>query len=117
MINWAITKSAYPQMSVEALKNNFVPKYLATGEQKFYRFLLLYALNKLIYIEKDAFKGKSPELEFLEYYDQFIILYRREGEEVYLELARCFRKAAHKVYRVMLKKNMTEKNAKFLNLV
>lgn len=116
-MNWAITNSVYTQMSVEALKNNFVPKYLATGEQKFYRFLILYALNKLIYIEKGSFKGKPPELEFLDYYEQFIILYRREGEEVYLELARVFRKAAHKVYRVMLKKNMTEKNTKFLNLV
>jgi hypothetical protein len=116
-MSWAITNAASYQMSVEALKRNFVPKYLATGEQKFYRFLLLYALNKLIYIEKDSFKGISPELEFLDYYDQFIMLYRREGEDVYLELARVFRRAAHKVYRVMLKKSMTERNAKFLNLV
>jgi DUF1680 family protein len=104
-------------MSVEALKKEFVPKYLATGEPKFYRFLLLYALNKLIYIEKGSFKGKSPELEFLDIYDQFIILYRREGEEVYLDLARVFRRAGHKVYRVMRKKNMTERNLRFLNLV
>ena len=108
------------QMSVEALKKEFVPKYLAAGEEKFYRFLLLYALNKLIFmgkIDKDSFKGKSPETEFLDYYDQFIILYRREGEEVYLDLARVFRRAGHKVYRVMLKKKMVEKNGRFLNLV
>ena len=117
MTQRAINKFVSLQMSVDALKKNFVPKYLATGEQKFYRFLLLYALNKLIYIEKGSFKGKSPELEFLDYYDQFIILYRREGEDVYLELARVFRRAAHKVYRVMLKKKMAERNAKFLNLV
>ncbi len=108
-------------MSVDALKKNFVPKYLATGEQKFYRFLLLYALNKLIFLEKgtfkDSFKGKSPELEFLDYYDHFITWYRREGEEVYLDLARVFRRAGHKVYRVMLKKKMTDRNLKFLNLV
>ncbi len=104
-------------MSVDALKREFVPKYLAAGEQKFYRFLLLYALNKLISIEKETYKGTSPELEFLGYYDQFIILYRREGEDVYLDLSRVFRKAAHKIYRVMLKKKMTEKNTKFLNLV
>ena len=107
-------------MSVEALKKEFVPKYLATGEPKFYRFLLLYALNKLIFIEKStkgSFKGKSPELEFLDIYDQFIILYRREGEEIYLDLARVFRRAGHKVYRVMLKKKMTDRNLKFLNLV
>ena len=118
-INRAI--SALSQMSVEALKKEFVPKYLTAGEPKFYRYLLLYALNKLIFmgkIGKDSFKGKSPELEFLDYYDQFIILYRREGEEIYLDLARVFRKAGHKVYRVMLKKKMIEKNTeRFLNLV
>ena len=104
-------------MSVEALKKEFVPKYLAAGEPKFYRFLLLYALNKLIYIEKGSFKGISPETEFLDYYDQFIILYRREGEEIYLDLARVFRRAGHKIYRIMLKKKMTEYNPRFLNLV
>lgn len=104
-------------MSVEALKKEFVPKYLAAGEPRFYRFLIIYALNKLMYIEKGTYKGASPELEFINYYDQFIILYRREGEEIYLDLARVFRRAAHKIYRVMLKKKMTEKNIKFLNLV
>ena len=104
-------------MSVEALKKEFVPKYLAAGEPKFYRFLLFYALNKLIHIQKGTYKGKSPELELLDYYDQFIILYRREGEEVYLELGRVFRRAAHKIYRAMLKKELTEKNPRFLNLV
>lgn len=110
-------------MNVEALKKEFVPKYQMAGEEKFYRFLLLYALNKLIFMGKagkDSFKGKSPEMEFLDYYDQFIILYRREGEEIYLDLARVFRKAGNKVYRVMLKKKMIEKNTErlgFLNLV
>ena len=104
-------------MSVEALKKEFVPKYLAAGEPKFYRFLLLYALNKLIYIEKGTYKGTSPELEFMDYYDRFLILHRREGDAVYMDLARIFRQAGHKVYRAMLKKNMTEKNLRFLNLV
>ena len=120
LIKNAINKFVYAQMSVEAIKKEFVPKYLAAGEEKFYRLLLLYALNKLIYIEKGSYKGKSPEMEFLDVYDQFIILYRREGEEVYLDLARVFRKAANKVYRVMLKKKMIEKNTErkgLLNLV
>lgn len=104
-------------MSVEALKKEFVPKYLAAGEAKFYKFLLLYALNKLVYLEKGSYTGVSPELDFLNYYEQFIILYRREGEGVYLDLARVFRRAAHKIYRILLKKKMTEKNIRFLNLV
>lgn len=104
-------------MSVDVLKEEFVPKYLAVGEQKFYRFLLVYALNKLIAIEREVYKGEVPNLEFLDYHDRFIILYRREGEEIYLQVARLFRKAAHKIYRVMLKKKMTEMNPKFLNVV
>jgi hypothetical protein len=104
-------------MSVDVLKETFIPKYLATGEEKFYRFLLLYALNKLIAIEKGVYNGEIPNLEFLDYYNRFIILYRRENEEVYLQVARIFRKAGHKIYRIMLKKNMTEINPKFLNLV
>lgn len=104
-------------MSVEVLKKEFVPKYLSDGEPKFYRFLILLALNELILSEKGVIKTASPEIRFLEYYNQFIILYRREGEQVYLDMARIFRKAAHKIYRALLKKNIVEKNTKFLNLV
>lgn len=104
-------------MSAEDLKIEFIPKFKSAGEPKFYHFLLFLAANKLMLIEKDTYKGTSPELEFISYYDQFIILYRREGEEIYLDLARVFRRAAHKIYRAMLKKKMTEKNIKFLNLV
>ena len=36
---------------------------------------------------------------------------------IYLDIAKVFRKVAHKIYRVMLKKSLTPKNSKFLNLV
>lgn len=104
-------------MSIDGLKKEFVPKYLAVGEQKFYRFLLMYALNKLVIINKGTNMDLTPDLEFLDYHNRFIILYRREGEEIYLQVARIFRKAAHRIYRIMLKKGMTAPNAKFLNLV
>jgi len=104
-------------MSVEALKKEFVPKYQAIGEFKFYRFLLFYAMNKLISIENGSYKGISPELEFMNYYDQFIMLYRREGEEIYLDLGRVFRRAGHKIYRSLLRKDLTQSNNKFLNVV
>ncbi len=104
-------------MSTDGLKKEFIPKYLAVGEQKFYRFLLVYALNKLVHIDKGVHIDPTPDLEFLDYHNRFIILYRREGEEVYLQIARLFRKAAHRIYRIMLKKGMTAPNAKFLNLV
>lgn len=104
-------------MNVDNLKKDFIAKYKSGGNEKFYRFLLVYAVQKLILLEKQEFPVTPPNLEFLDYHDQFIILYRREGEEVYLEVAKVFRKVAHKIYRVMLKKNLTPRNDKFLNLI
>ena len=74
-------------MKVDVLKEEFVPKYLEAGEHKFNRFLLVYALNKMIAIEKGTYGGEYPSLEFLDYHDRFILLYRREKNEVYLQMA------------------------------
>jgi hypothetical protein len=104
-------------MSLQEVKEEFLPKLITAGEQRFYRFLLVFALNKLVSIENDDFKEEPPNLQFLTYHDQAIILYRREGEDIYLHLARLFRKAAHHIYRVMLKKKMTDINSRFLNAV
>jgi hypothetical protein len=104
-------------MNADALKRDFVDKYHSVGEQKFYRFLLVYAINKLIKIRDGEYKGTSPELEYLDYSERFVFLYRREAEEVYLKLAHIFRKAGNKIYRMMLKKGLTKKNSKFLNIV
>lgn len=98
--------------------NQLVSKYKEIGEYRFYRFLMLQALNALVSLEKDTHTGTPPNLEFLNYYDRFIILYRREGDPAQLEVARIFRKIAHKVYRIMLKKDMIPApDKKFLNLV
>jgi len=104
-------------MSTEGIKSNLVPEFLANGEDKFYRSIMFIAIQKLVLINKGAYRGIPPHIEYLDYYDRFIILYRREGDEVYLSIAKMLRKAAHKLYRIMLKKNMTPPNAKFLNLV
>ena len=104
-------------MSTESIKESLVPQYIAGGEEKFYRSIIFLALQKLILMQKGAYRGLPPHLEYLEYYDRFIILYRREGDEVYRSIARMLRKAAHKIYRIMLKKNMTPPNPKFLTLV
>lgn len=104
-------------MNTEGLKGNLVPEFLANGEEKFYRSIIFLALQKLVLIDKGAYKGMPPHLEYLDYHDRFIILYRREGDEVYLKIAKMLRKAAHKIYRIMLKKKMTPPHPKFLNLV
>lgn len=103
-------------MIAEALKKEYMPKYL-NGENSLYRFLLVSSLKKIVMIHRGDYKGSSPELDLLDYHDQFIIMYRREGDPIYLDMARILRKAAHKIYRVMRKKNMTPYNSKFLNPV
>lgn len=95
----------------------FIKKYLETGDEKFYRALLSLTLNKIVLIEKGTFKGISPEIELLNYHDKFMIWYRREGDITLLKIAKVFRRAGHKIYRLLLKKNLIQTNEKFLNLV
>ena len=105
-------------MTGDALKLDYVGKYNSVGEQRFYKFLLNNAITKLIKIRDGEFKGcNSPELEFLDYAEKFLILYRRDNEEIYLSISRTLRKAAHKIYRICLKNGYTQRNSKFLNLV
>lgn len=95
-------------------KKIFINKYNTVGEEKFYKFLITYALNKLVYLKKDSY---SPASELLDYYEMFLKLYRKDNDNIYLELAKQFRKAAHKIYRIVLKKGLVDRNKKFLNVV
>lgn len=100
----------------------FVNKYSSIGEDKFYKFLINYALSRTVELSTKDNKSKSskihnPALELMDYYDMLLKLYRREGDNIYLDLSRQFRKAAHKIYRISLKKGLMEKNNKFLNIV
>jgi hypothetical protein len=104
-------------MSIAFLKKEFLSRYLAVGPDKFYRELLTYCIKKIMEAQKEKKENLTVNLELLDYYDQLIILYRREGDSNYLDLAKLIRKAAHKIYRVMLKQNLTNKNNRFLNLV
>jgi hypothetical protein len=104
-------------MTIGARKIDYIDKYNSVGEQKFYRLLLSDAINKLIKMRDNDYKGISPEMELLSFSDKFLQLHRREGDVLHLELSRLFRKAAHKVYRIGLKVNLWERNLKFLNLV
>jgi hypothetical protein len=59
----------------------------------------------------------SPEIELLEQAEHFLRLYRKDGDGFYLDISRALRKAGHKVYRLMRKKNLITKNARFLQAV
>jgi hypothetical protein len=103
-------------MLPDSAKKLFLSKYSDIGQEKFYKFLLSYAINKSV--DYNSGKDKvNPAMEMLEYHDKFMILYRREGDYKYIEIAKLFRKTAHKIYRILIKKNIIERNAKFLNTV
>lgn len=102
---------------MEQLKKEFLPKYLEEGETRFYSSLMLYAMNKMILLQKGIYKGESPEIDLMDYHDDFLTLFRREGDQTYLKLAKVFRRAAHHIYRTLLKKELTTKNSRFLNMV
>jgi len=104
-------------MSNVLLKKEIIDKYNKMGQEKFNRFLVAYCLNILINIREGNNKVMLPHIELLNYYDKFLAAYRSENKEQYLEIAYSFRKIAHKIYRISLKKKITEKNLKFLNIV
>lgn len=101
----------------DSLKETYVSKYLLIGGDKFYRLLLTNALNKVIIIQEGKSGSITPDLELLKNYNSFLTLYRREGDTTFLEISKIFRKAANKVYRIMLKQGLTEFNDKFLNIL
>ncbi len=101
------------KMTNEEIQKIFINKYATAGSDKFYNFLITYALNRISNITKNS----NPALELLEYYEMFLKLYRKENLKIYLDLSRQFRRAANKIYRIILKKNLIEKNIKFLNVI
>lgn len=102
-------------MLSEDVKELFISRYSTIGDENFYQFLISYALTKIE--EKKKKNNINPEIELLNYSDRFLHLYRKENKEVYLIISKIFRKAAHSIYRKLLKQKMIKENKRFLNLV
>jgi hypothetical protein len=102
-------------MQSDSIKKLFINKYYTVGEEKFYKFLITYALNRVVEPANNKIVY-NPAIELMDYYDMFLKLYRKEGEKIYLDLAKQFRRAGHRIYRIGLKKGLMEKNNKFLNV-
>lgn len=96
-------------------KQHFIKKFESAGPEEFYLILYRYAQTRIA--ENTINKGPSPEVELLNYSNQFLQIYRRENKEIYRLISYAFRRAAHKAYREMLKKKIIKKSNKFLNLV
>jgi hypothetical protein len=100
-------------MEISSLKDQFIND----GSTKFYNKLLYLGLQKVVLISNNSLKGAYPHLEYLSFYDKLYLLYKQNGEEIYLDMAKVFRKASNKMYRILLKKNFVEKNNKFFNII
>lgn len=96
-------------------KQHFVQRFEDAGPEEFYLLLYRYAQTRVS--EGAMTKGTSPEVELLNYSNQFLQIYRRENKEIYSQISHAFRRAAHKAYRMMLKKGIIKKSNKFLNVV
>lgn len=98
----------------EDVKKIFLEKYEKTGKEQFYQFILSYATSRL---NKGEMQKPTPENELLSYYEKFLALYRKDNNENYIEMAKTFRRAAQKIYKIMLDVGLTTKNTKFLTAV
>lgn len=98
---------------------DFISKYKSVGKERFYRFLISYGIGKLVKI-KDGYDTDvaAPEIELLDYHDRFMIAFRKGQGDDYLELAKLFRRAAHKIYRASVKSNLIkQRDPRFLSIV
>jgi hypothetical protein len=103
-------------MVIKKIPDEICQDYIAMlkkhGEEGLYRRTVGAGFLRLTKIE-------NPDLEALDYSDAFFILYRRTGEDMYFSIGRSLRRAAHTIYRELLRQNKTKKlNFKrFLNVI
>lgn len=97
--------------------NDYVDKYKAKGYDRFYAYLLSSAVSDLIKIQEGKDGINNPATVFLDLAERFVRQYRCENETIFLDISKAFRKAGHKIYRLMRKQNLIPKNNRFLQAV
>ena len=95
-----------------ALQKTYLESDKLNGSDKFYSKILYFGMTE-ISVQKNYFVADV----LLTLSKAFLASYRRENDEDLLEISKIIRKAAHKLYRVLLKMELTSINAKFLNKV
>lgn len=100
---------------LKEISNKVKTEYLHTlrkhGHEAAYRRAIGNAFIRL----KDT---NHPEIELLDLSEAFLTLYRRSGDGNYFALSRIIRRAAHAVYRELLRMGHNDEiNARFLNVV
>lgn len=97
------------------LNENTAEGYLTLLKERGENGLYKYAIAAGI---KRSVKVENPENEILDLSDSFFILFRRTGEEKYFFIGKILRRAAHVIYRQLLKINDKKSyNARLLQMV
>lgn len=65
----------------------------------------------------EAATNSNYDVEILHLSESFLTLYRRTGNEDYAAVSRVLRRAAHAVYRQLVKKGAKNNDPRFLTLV
>ncbi|NJO18373.1 MAG: hypothetical protein HC877_22365 [Thioploca sp.] len=61
---------------------------------------------------------ENPEIIMLDQSEAFFALFRTTGNDIYFTIAKLLRKAAHKLYRILRKKDKNHpKNKRFIQIV
>ncbi len=97
---------------------SLVKEFLTNGESKLYNSLLSQSVKQIVMlISEDKQNKVYPNKTLLIMSNKFLKQYRISGDDSYLKISKIFRRAAHKIYRVLLKKHLINKDNDFLNLV
>jgi hypothetical protein len=103
-------------MAIRKIPDDLCKDYLTMlqkyGEEGLFRRTVGAGFLRLTQIE-------HPDLEVLDFSDAFFALYRRTGEDMYFTIGKILRRAAHTIYRELLRQNKTKKPnfQRFLNAV
>jgi hypothetical protein len=97
-----------------ALSQETINCYLSTlknkGEVGLYRKIVGSGIINSLEIQ-------HPDVEILNLSENFFCLFRRTGEHEHFLIGKVLRRAAHAIYRQLLRLNKIEVNARFLNIV
>lgn len=101
-------------MIPDDLRSLFLEKFIIVGDHDFYIFLIEYGFQRINSYQANEL---SPEKELMNLYFTFLDYYRAEENEYYFSIAKHCRRAAHAIYREMIRQEVVEYNPGFLNLV
>lgn len=95
-------------MNYETILKDYV-----SNKKDFIKTLKFHSNEKI----KNYKEGKTPDLILLEISESMLKKYRQTGDKNYLEISSAIRLIAHNIHWTMVKKGLSKKSRKFLNMV